>query len=126
MSDNLLTKKTGVAHFKSAFGWSMRGFYAAFKYESAFRQEAFLSLILVPLGLYLGITAVERALLVGSVLLVLIVELLNSSVEAAIDRIGLERHELSGRSKDLGSAAVFMACFFVVCIWGVILIDRLV
>jgi len=74
----------------------------------------------------LGSTAVERALLVGSVLLVLIVELLNSSIEAAIDRIGLERHELSGRSKDLGSAAVFMACFFVVCIWGVILIDRLV
>jgi diacylglycerol kinase (ATP) len=85
MPDNLQTKKTGVAHFKSAFGWSM----------------------------------------MGSVLLVLIVELLNSSVEAAIDRIGLERHELSGRSKDLGSAAVFTALILVVCVWGVILIDRL-
>jgi diacylglycerol kinase (ATP) len=107
-----------------AFSYSMKGLRAAYKKESAFRQELILAVVLVPLGLWLGHNGVERALLIGSVLLVMIVELLNSAVEAAVDRIGAESHKLSGRAKDMGSAAVLMALLLLAATWGLILYDR--
>ena len=104
-----------------AFGFSVQGLTAAFKNEAAFRQEIYLSLILVPLGIYLGETGTERALLVSVILLVLIVELINSGLEAVVDRFGGEHHELSGRAKDVGSAAVLIALINVLMVWGCIL-----
>jgi diacylglycerol kinase (ATP) len=107
----------GLARIARATGYSFKGLRAAFANEEAFRQELLIVVILSPLALWLGRTAVERALLIGSLLLLLIVELLNSAVEAAIDRIGLERHELSGRAKDMGSAAVFVALVLTGVVW---------
>ncbi len=107
----------GLARIARATGYSFKGLRAAFANEEAFRQEVLVVVILSPLALWLGRTAVERALLIGSLLLLLIVELLNSAVEAAIDRIGPERHELSGRAKDLGSAAVFVALVLTGTVW---------
>ena len=107
-----------------AFGYSMKGFKACFELEEAFRQEIFLLIPLVPLGLWLGGSPVERAMLVGSLLIVPIVELLNSAIEANVDRIGLERHELSGRAKDIASAAVFSSIAFCVVIWAIILLPK--
>ena len=104
-----------------AFGNSVKGFKGVYKNEAAFRQELLLSVILIPLGIYFGHTGIERALLVGSVLLVLLVEILNSSIEAVVDRIGMERHELSGLAKDLGSAAVFLALVMVAVTWLLVL-----
>ncbi|KMK50976.1 diacylglycerol kinase [[Actinobacillus] muris] len=92
-----------------AAGYSLKGLKSAYCYEAAFRQEVWLSFLLIPLGLFLGDNAVEKVLLTGSVLLVLVAELLNSAVESVVDRIGSDYHELSGRAKDIGSAAVFMA-----------------
>ncbi len=106
--------------------YSIAGLRTAISEESAFRQEVLLFVILAPLGAWLGQNAVERALLLGSLLLVLVVELLNSAVEAIIDRIGIERSELSGRAKDLGSAAVFLSLAQVLLVWGLILGQRLV
>ena len=114
--------KTGFRRLFNAFGYSCEGFKAAFKHEDAFRQEVFLAIILVPLGIYLGKTSVERALMIASVLLVLIVELLNSAVEAAVDHTSTEKHTLAKRAKDIGSAAVFLALAIVVMVWGVILL----
>ncbi len=105
---------------------SMLGLRAAWKHESAFRQEVVLAALLTPLALWLGQTMEQRILLVGSMVLVIIVEILNSAVEAAIDRIGTERHELSGRAKDLGSAAVFLALWMVGAIWAAIAWQRFV
>jgi len=115
---------TGIVRILRACGYSWRGLAAAWRHEAAFRQEAVLAAVLVPLGAWLGADGVERALLAGSVLLVLVVELLNSAVEAVVDRIGSEPHELSGRAKDLGSAAVFVALAGVVLVWGLILVPR--
>ena len=100
-------KPQGLARLMNAFGNTWRGFEGAWREEAAFRQECWLAAVVVPLGLWLGEDGVERALLVGPMVLVLVIELLNSAVEAAIDRIGEERHALSGLAKDLGSAAVF-------------------
>src|SRR6266404_4218540 len=100
---------------------SLAGFQVAIREESAFRQELTLAAILLPIGLIVPVEPVARVLLLGSVLLVLIVELLNSSVEAAIDRISLERHELSRRAKDLGSAAVMVALVMCLMTWGLVL-----
>ncbi|WP_179401774.1 diacylglycerol kinase [Burkholderia guangdongensis] len=100
---------------------SVNGFKVAIREESAFRQELTLAALMLPIGAFSPVPAASRALLIGSVLLVLIVELLNSSVEAAIDRISLERHELSKRAKDLGSAAVTVALFACVTTWGFVL-----
>ncbi|KXX64357.1 diacylglycerol kinase [Marichromatium gracile] len=108
-----------------AFGYSMKGFRACYELEEAFRQELFLLIPLVPLGLWLGETPVERALLVGSLLVVPIVELLNSAIEANVDRIGMERHELSGRAKDIASAAVFSSITLCVVIWALLLVPKL-
>lgn len=107
-----------------ALGFSWNGLRAAYRNESAFRQELILAAVLVPLGVWLGRNGVERALLVGSVLLVLIVELLNSAVETSVDRIGREKHELSARAKDMGSAAVLIALFLLGTIWVLVLYDQ--
>lgn len=115
----------GLTRILRAFGYSMKGFKACFELEEAFRQEVILLIPLIPLGLWLGQTPVERALLVGSLLLVPIVELLNSAIEANVDRVGLERHELSARAKDIASAAVFSSIAFVVIIWLLILLPKL-
>ena len=100
---------------------SWQGFKAAWRHEAAFRQEALLAIVIIPLGLWLGQCGVERALLAGSVLLVPIAELLNSAIETVVDRIGMERHELSGRAKDMGSAVVFLACSLTVMTWCCVL-----
>jgi diacylglycerol kinase (ATP) len=104
--------------------WSMQGLRAAWLHESSFRLEVYLFLVFGPLGLWLGETGVERALLVGSCLLVMAVELLNSAIEAVIERYGPEFHELAGRAKDMGSAAVFLADMNVLICWGLILGPR--
>lgn len=114
--------KTGLARIVNAAGYSWAGLTAAFRYEDAFRQEVMLALLLIPLAAYLGDTGIERALMVGAVLLVLIVELLNSAVEAAVDRISLEHHQLIKRAKDMGSAAVMIALVNVVVVWGLVLL----
>ena len=104
-----------------AFGYSFRGLRAAFVNEAAFRQEVILSLVLIPLGLWLGATGLERALLAGSVLLVMIVELLNSGIEAVVDRFGDDLHELSARAKDIGSAGVLLSLVNLLFIWALVL-----
>lgn len=115
--------KTGFRRLLNAFGYSLDGFKAAYKHEDAFRQEVLLAAIFIPLAFYLEQAALDRALMIGSVLLVLIVELLNSAIEAVVDRVSIERHELAKRAKDIGSAAVFIALANVVVIWCLILIN---
>jgi diacylglycerol kinase (ATP) len=114
--------KTGLARIINAAGYSWAGLTAAFRHEDAFRQEVMLALLLIPLAAYLGDTGIERALMIGAVLLVLIVELLNSAVEAAVDRISLEHHQLIKRAKDMGSAAVMIALVNVAIVWGLVLL----
>jgi len=114
----------GFAHVVKAAGYSLQGLRAALKYEEAFRLELLALLIMLPLGFWLGQSAIERALLLGSLLLVLIVELINSAVEAVVDRVGIEHHKLSGRAKDIGSAAVFMALLNAAVVWGLLLWER--
>jgi diacylglycerol kinase (ATP) len=114
--------KTGLQRVLNAAGYSWAGLTAAFRHEDAFRQEVFLALLLVPLALYLGETGIARALMIGAVLGVLIVELLNSALEAAVDRISLEHHLLIKRAKDMGSAAVMIALINVVVVWGLVLL----
>lgn len=104
--------------------WSMQGLRACWQLESSFRLEVYLLLLLGPLALWLGETGVERAILLGSLLLVLIVEVLNSAVEAVVDRWGAEHHTLAGRAKDMGSAAVFLSDMNVLVCWGLILLPR--
>ena len=119
-------KKAGSnssTHIFKAFYWSAKGLHAAFKHEIAFRQEFFCFVLLFPLGLYLGRTTIEQILLSSSLLIVLIIELLNSSIEASVDRISEAPHPLSGRAKDMGSAAVFIALLNVLTVWGIILFD---
>lgn len=113
--------KTGLRRLLNAFGYSMDGFKAAYTHEDAFRQEVWLSLVLIPLTFYLESEAVHRILMVGSVLLVMIVELLNSAVEAVVDRVSIERHALAKRAKDIGSAAVLLALVNLAVVWGLIL-----
>ena len=115
---------TGLRRIVNATFFSLAGLRAAWLHESAFRQETLLCAVLIPAAFWLGQTAVERSLLIGSCLLVLIVELLNSGLEAVVDRVGDEPHRLSGRAKDLGSAAVFMSLALVVVVWGLIAWDR--
>ena len=112
---------TGIRRIINATGFSLAGLKAAFKHESAFRQELALCVILIPGALWLGENATEHALLIGSLLLVLIVELLNSAVETLVDRVSHEQHELSGRAKDMGSAAVLIALLNVLVIWGLVI-----
>ena len=105
-------------------GYSLQGLSATLKEEEAFRVEVLLALFLIPLGMYLGETGVEKVLLTGSVLLVLLVEILNSAIESVVDRLGTEQHELAGRAKDQGSAAVFLALLMVLVVWGGLLCFR--
>lgn len=120
----LLQSLTDGGRITRAFGYSLAGLRAAYKKESAFRQELILTLVLMPLGVWLGRTGVERSLLIGSILLVLIVELLNSAVEATVDRGGKNWDKLAGRAKDMGSAAVLIAILLLAMTWGFILYDR--
>jgi len=114
--------KTGIKRLANAFSYSVAGTLAAFKHEDAFRQEVILSTILIPLAIYLGQTAIEQALMITSILLIIIVELLNSSVEATVDRISVKRHKLSKRAKDIGSAAVFFSLVNAAVVWFLILV----
>ena len=113
--------KTGLRRVWNAFCYSMDGFRAALRHEDAFRQELILAAILIPVALVLPASGLGKALMVGSVLLVLMVELLNSAVEATVDRISVENHELAKRAKDIGSAAVFLSLVNVPVVWGLVL-----
>ena len=113
-----------IRHIAKALVWSMAGIKAAWKHELAFRTQAVVIAILFPIGVWLGRTAVEWALLFGSCMLVLITELLNSALETIVDRIGLEHHELSGRAKDMGSAAAFFSMMTAVVVWLLIAYER--
>ncbi|ANO33982.1 diacylglycerol kinase [Vibrio breoganii] len=108
---------TGFKRVIKATGYSIQGLKAAFKHEAAFRQEVFLALFLIPIACILDVSQTERMLMILSLFIVLIAELMNSAVEAVVDRIGSEIHELAGRAKDIGSAAVFVALGLVLYIW---------
>lgn len=113
--------KTGLQRLWNAFGYSLAGFKAAYKHEDAFRQEIHLAIILIPLALWLPATHIGKALMIASVLLVIMIELLNSAIEAAVDRISLENHALAKRAKDIGSSAVLVSLINVVMTWGLVL-----
>jgi diacylglycerol kinase (ATP) len=115
---------TGIKRILNACVFSYYGFKATWQHEAAFRQEVLLFLVTTPLGLWLGETIIEKLLLVGSMILVLLVELLNSAIEAVVDRVGLEHHELSGRAKDIGSAAVMLSLVWAGITWASILLLR--
>ena len=114
--------KTGLQRVWNAFHYSLAGLRAAFTCEDAFRQEAYLAAVLIPLSLFLPASGVGHALMIASVILVLIVELLNSAIEAVVDRVSLDRHHLSKRAKDIGSAAVMLALLNVVIVWACVLL----
>lgn len=113
-------ENTGLRRVLKASVYSVQGLRHAWRFEAAFRQEFVVTLILAPVALWLGSTALERLLLIGTCVLVLVVELLNSAIEAAIDRVGHEHHELSGRAKDLGSAAVLLSLVLTGATWATI------
>ena len=113
--------KTGLTRLWNAFGYSLAGFRAAYKHEDAFRQEVLLAILLIPLALWLPVGHIGKALMIASVLLVLIVELLNSAVEATVDRISLENHSLAERAKDISSSAVLVSLINVLVVWALVL-----
>ena len=113
--------KTGLRRLWNAFGYSLAGFRAAYKHEDAFRQEVLLAALLIPLALWLPATHTGKALMIASVLLVLMVELLNSAIEATVDRISLENHDLAKRAKDIGSSAVLVSLLNVLVTWALVL-----
>jgi diacylglycerol kinase (ATP) len=117
-------KPRGVTRVLRAMAASVNGLVGAFREEAAFRQELGLAVIVIPLGLWLGHGGVERTLLIAPMLLILIVELLNSAIEATVDRIGFERHALAGLAKDIGSAAVFMSFVLLTAVWLLVLLGR--
>ncbi|HEV8018595.1 MAG TPA: diacylglycerol kinase [Steroidobacteraceae bacterium] len=117
-------KPRGVTRVLRALSSSVQGLVGAFRDEAAFRQELGLAVIVIPLGLWLGHSGVERALLIAPMLLILIVELLNSAIEATVDRIGFELHRLAGLAKDIGSAAVFMSFVLLTAVWLLVLLGR--
>ena len=114
--------KTGLTRLVNAFGYSIAGTLAAFKHEDAFRQEVFLAFVLTPVALYYGETAIDQALMICSLLFIIIVELLNSSIEATVDRISVKHHKLAKRAKDIGSAAVFFSLVNAAVIWFLLLV----
>ena len=114
--------KTGLRRLINAFGYSIAGTLAAFKHEDAFRQEVVLAVVLTPVALSFGETAIHQELMIGSLLLIIIVELLNSSIEATVDRISVKHHKLAKRAKDIGSAAVFFSLINAAVIWFLILV----
>jgi diacylglycerol kinase (ATP) len=113
--------KTGIKRLMNALGYSLAGIQAAYRNEDAFRQEVLLAIILLPLACWLNVSGIGRALLIGSVLLLLIVELLNSAIEATVDRISLDDHKLAKRAKDIGSAAVLFTLINLVLVWTLVL-----
>jgi diacylglycerol kinase (ATP) len=115
--------KTGLTRILNALRYSLAGLAAAYRHEDAFRQEVWLAAVLIPLSWFFEVSGVAHALLIACVLLVLVVELLNSAVEAAVDRISLENHRLAKRAKDIGSAAVLVSLVNVALVWGLILLD---
>ncbi len=117
-------KSTGIKRVVKAFFYSMAGFRAAWKNEEAFRQEIIAGIFVVPAGLLVGTTAAQRALLIGFYFLIPLVELINSAIEATVDRFGPKRHELSGRAKDLGSASVFLSICVALTAWILIAWER--
>ena len=117
-------KPIGMTRFLRAFGYSYQGFRHAWREEAAFRQEVWLSMLLIPAGVYLGRSGVERALLVCPMLLILVVEILNSAVEAVVDRSGTDRHPLAGMAKDMGSAAVMLSFILLGTVWLLVLSDH--
>lgn len=114
--------KTGLQRIWNAFTFSLHGLASAFRHEEAFRQEVLLAAILIPIALFLDVAGLGKAMMIGSVVLVLIVELLNSAIEAAVDRISFDQHRLSKRAKDIGSAAVFLSLINVAVVWALILL----
>ncbi len=118
----MIEKKTGLARIIKATEYSLAGIKAAWKHEAAFRQELFALTILLPLALFLGKNGIERALLISSIMIVIVTELLNSALEAVVDRVGFELHPLAKRAKDLGSAAVFVSIGIVIIVWALIVI----
>jgi len=117
-------KQTGIRRLINAFKYSSAGFKAAWQNEEAFRQETVLLIFVIPAGLLLGTTGLERALLIGAYLLIPLVELINSAIESIVDRTGREHNVLSGRAKDLGSASVLLIIFIVIIVWGLVAYDR--
>ncbi|MDX2456830.1 MAG: diacylglycerol kinase [Gammaproteobacteria bacterium] len=115
-------ENTGIRRLINATGYSLQGLAAAFRHETAFRQEVALTVILVPLALWLGQTGLEQALLISVWVLVLLFELMNSAIEAVVDRVGPELHELSGRAKDIGSATVMVALLNAAVVWLLVLV----
>lgn len=114
--------KTGFTRLINACRYSIDGFAAAYRHEDAFRQETLLAAVLIPVALLLPVGGIGKALMIGSVLLVLIVELLNSAIEAVVDRVSLEKHHLAKRAKDIGSAAVLIALINVIVTWTLALL----
>ncbi len=115
--------KSGLKRLYSALRYSLQGLRVAFRHEPAFREECFVAIVLLPLALYLGDNGMERAMLIGAWLLVMIVELLNSGIEAVVDRVGGDYHALSGIAKDVGSAAVLLSLVAAVTVWLLVLFD---
>ncbi len=117
--------KTGLRRILNAMRYSLEGFKAAYQFEAAFRQELVLAALLIPIALLLPVTPTQSAFMIAAVTLVLIVELINSAIEATVDRISLERHELAKRAKDVGSAAVMLAILNCAVVWGLVLYEAL-
>ena len=122
MAESPHKSKTGLQRIGNAFFYSVDGLKAALQHEHAFRQEVVLAAVLIPLALWLPASGLGKALMIGSVVLVLIVELLNSAIEAVVDRVSLEQHALAKRAKDVGSAAVLLALVNAVAVWGLVLL----
>ena len=114
--------KTGLRRLMNAFGYSIAGTLAAFKHEDAFRQEVVLTVVLTRVALYFGDTAIHQALMISSLLFIIVIELLNSSIEATVDRISVKHHKLAKRAKDIGSAAVFFSLINAAVIWFLLLV----
>lgn len=117
-----LKRKTGLARVVDATRYSLAGLAAAWRHEDAFRQEVMLASVMIPVALFLPLTGLEKALLVASVLMVLVVELLNSGIEAVVDRVSLDHHHLAKRAKDVGSAAVMLSLITTALVWGLVLL----
>lgn len=115
--------KTGLRRLWNALGYSLAGFRAAYKHEDAFRQEVLLAALLIPLAFWLPVGNLGKALMIASVLLVIIIELLNSAIEATVDRISLDNHDLAKRAKDIGSSAVLVSLINVIVVWGLVLVS---
>ncbi|WP_153306461.1 diacylglycerol kinase [Desulfogranum japonicum] len=120
--ENLKPNGRGLNRIARATECSIKGLKAAWQNEAAFRQEVIMCALLIPLGIYLGETGLERALMISCLLLIIIIEIMNTAVEAVVDRIGIQRHILSGLAKDLGSAAVAISLLNCVLVWGFILV----